>query len=173
MAIKLLIVDVDGTLSDGMLYYGNNGIEIKAFNVKDGAIIKPLHQLGINVVFLTGRTSEAVRRRAHDLNAVAMQGVEDKSSAFYNLLKEYNVKPEQCAYIGDDLNDYSAMKLCGFKACPADAVEEIRYICDYISPSNGGYGAVRDVCEHILVHEGRYNEFKSYYRVKSTIEREE
>jgi len=165
MSIKLIIIDVDGTLTDGTVLYGDSNLEIKAFSIKDGAIIKPLSSLGVKVLFLTGRTSEAVSRRADDLGVFAIQGVDNKERCLNNLFTEYNVKPEQCAYIGDDLNDYIAMKLCGFRACPADAAESIRDICDYISPFTGGKGAVRDICEHILIKEGKYNEFLAVYGV--------
>ena len=161
--IKTLILDVDGTLTDGTLYYGGDNIELKAFNTRDGAILKPLRLLGIDVVFLTGRESEAVKRRASDLGVVAVQGVDDKLAALRELLERHGISPDQCAYIGDDLNDYAAMSICGFKACPADAVSEIRGICDYVSPYNGGHGAVRDVCEHILKREGKYAEFLGLY----------
>lgn len=163
MTIKLLIVDVDGTLTDGTIYYGDDNVEIKGFNIKDGAAIKPLRQLGIHVVFLTGRTSKAVMRRADDLNAIAIQGVGDKQSVLNELFREYNIEPARCAYIGDDLNDFCAMKMCGFKACPADATNEIREICDYISPYKGGHGAVRDICEYFLKHDGKYEEFVNIY----------
>ena len=165
MDIKILILDVDGTLTDGSVYYGDNHVEIKKFGIKDGAVLKPLPKLGIQTVFLTGRDSEASKRRAADLNAVAMQGIEDKKTVLSELLSERNIKYEQCAYIGDDLNDYAAMKMCGFKACPADAVAEIREICDYVSPYSGGHGAVRDICEHILKQEDKYDDFLSVYGV--------
>jgi 3-deoxy-D-manno-octulosonate 8-phosphate phosphatase (KDO 8-P phosphatase) len=165
MAIKLLIIDVDGTMTDGMILYGDNNLEIKAFSTRDGAVLKPLCKLGIDVVFMTGRASEATSRRAADLNVSTVQGVEDKSSALNEMLVEYSLLPEQCAYIGDDLNDFAAMKLCGFKACPADAVAEIRGICDYISPYKGGYGAVRDICEKLLIQEQKHDDFLNYYGV--------
>jgi len=81
------------------------------------------------------------------------------------LFSERKIEPVQCAYIGDDLNDYAAMKLCGFKACPADAVVEIRKLCDYVSPYSGGHGAVRDICEHILRREGIYGKLLEYYGI--------
>jgi 3-deoxy-D-manno-octulosonate 8-phosphate phosphatase (KDO 8-P phosphatase) len=158
MSIKLLIVDVDGTLTDGTFYYGDGNLELKAFNTKDGAILKMLPQLGIDVVMLTGRESEAVTRRAAELGVMAIQKNLDKVSKSRELLDERDVEHEQVAYIGDDLNDYAAMKLCGFRACPADAVEQIT-ICDYVSLYNGGHGAVRDVCEEILRRDGKYDEF--------------
>ena len=163
MEIKLLVIDVDGTLTDGKIYYGNNDVEIKAFNAKDGALLKPLPFFGIRTVFLTGRKSEAVLRRATDLNAMAIQGIENKFDELRKLMKEYCIEPVQCAYIGDDLNDYSAMKICGFKACPADAAIEIKSICDYVSEFNGGHGAVRDICTFILQRDGKYDKVLDFY----------
>jgi len=165
MEIKLLIVDVDGTLTDGKVYYGDNNLEVKAFNIRDGAALKPLKQIGINVVFLTGRTSEAVEHRAIDLNAIAIQGADDKVTALHGLLDDFDIRPEQCAYIGDDLIDYTAMKLCGFKACPANAVTEIKDICNYVSSYTGGNGAVRDICEYVLRKMGKYSELLKHYGV--------
>jgi len=164
--IKLLVCDVDGTLTDGAIVYGNNDTENKTFSVKDGLILKALFRFGIELVFLTGRKSEAVNRRAADLDAVAIQGVDDKATALKILFSERNIESGQCAYIGDDLNDYTAMKLCGFKACPADAVTEIRELCDYVSPYNAGHGAVRDICEYMLRREGKYDDFLAFYGVQ-------
>ena len=160
--ISLIVADVDGTLTDGSIILGEND-EFKAFSAKDGGIIKMLGRLGLEVVFLTARDSAAVSRRARELSASAVQGIDDKLSALRRLLDERNVSPEHCAYIGDDLNDYAAMGICGFTACPADAVAEIREACDYVSPCNGGHGAVRDICEHILRQCGKYGEFLDLY----------
>ena len=162
MDITLIILDVDGTLTDGSIILGSN-IEIKAFNAKDGGMLKALPSLGIDAVFLTARECEAVSRRARELGATAVQGIAEKLSALRKLLEERGVKPENCAYIGDDLNDYAAMAICGFKACPADAAEEIRELCDYVSEYDGGRGAVRDICEHILKQSGRYDGFLDFY----------
>ncbi len=164
--IQLLICDVDGTLTDSSIYYGDGNIELKVFNAKDGAALKPLPRFGIEVIFLTGRESEAVKRRAADLNATAIQGIADKATALTALLAERGIAPEQCAYIGDDINDYTAMRLCGFKACPADAAAEIKSICGYVSPYNGGRGAVRDICERLLKHEGKYTSLLACYGIE-------
>jgi len=166
MRISILVIDVDGTLTDSNVCYGDNNIELKTFSTKDGAVLKPLSQLGIALIFLTGRKSQAVKRRAADLGAVTIQDVNDKASTLKALFSERNIEPEQCAYIGDDLNDYAAMKLCGFKACPVDAVVEIRELCDYVSPYSGGHGAVRDICEHILRQEGIYGKLLEYYGIE-------
>ena len=158
-----MICDVDGTLTDGFVYYGDGNLEIKAFSIKDGLVLKPLGLLGIEVVFLTGRESEAVNRRATEFGVAVIQGIRDKAAIVSNLLTERKIEPGQCAYIGDDINDYAAMNLCGFKACPADAAVEIRDICDYVSSYNGGHGAVRDICEHILKQDEKYGALLAYY----------
>lgn len=163
MIPKLLIIDVDGTLTDATVYYGDNNLELKAFNTRDGAVLKPLSALGIEVIFLTGRQSEAVSRRASDLRAVAIQGVDDKASALAEICAARNIAPQQIAYIGDDINDYAAMKLCGFKACPADAADEIKSIADYVSTFCGGHGAVRDIVEKMLKNMNKWSELLSHY----------
>ena len=155
MKTKLLILDVDGTLTDGSITYGDV-VELKTFNAKDGLILKALPKLGIEVIFLTGRKSEAVARRAAELGAEAVQCVDDKLTVLKSILTGRGIAPEQCAYIGDDLNDYAAMSICGFKACPNDAVAEIRGICDYVSQKKGGHGAVREICEVMLKRDNVY-----------------
>jgi 3-deoxy-D-manno-octulosonate 8-phosphate phosphatase (KDO 8-P phosphatase) len=154
----LLVVDVDGTLTDATVFYGDGNIEIKAFNTRDGLGLLFIRSLGIDVVFLTGRESEAVIRRAADLGATAVQNIADKTVALRELLTERGVTCEQTAYIGDDLNDYAAMALCGYKACPSDAATEIKAIADYVSPLPGGHGAVRDIVEKLLKDNGRWDE---------------
>ena len=156
--LSMLVLDVDGTLTSGAITYSSND-ESKTFNVKDGLILRSLPRLGIRIVFLTGRYSEAVERRASELYATVIQGVEDKKVALLETLSRHDNSSETVAYIGDDLNDYCAMKLCGFKAAPSDAVSEIKAICDYVSPFPGGHGAVRDICEHLLREVGKYDEF--------------
>ena len=164
--IKMLVLDVDGTLTDASIYYGDNNLEIKAFNAKDGMTILAFIRLGVDVIFLTGRRSEAVERRAKALGATAIQGCMDKLPRLRELLLGHGIKPEECAYIGDDINDYAAMKICGFKGCPADAAIEIRGICDYVSSVKGGHGAVRDICEYILKQNGKYVDFLKFWGVE-------
>jgi 3-deoxy-D-manno-octulosonate 8-phosphate phosphatase (KDO 8-P phosphatase) len=103
--VKLLILDVDGTLTDGSISYSSGGTEIKAFSVKDGAVLKRLPNIGIDVIFLTGRESEAVTRRAAELNAIAIQGITDKEAKLRETLTIRGITAERTAYIGDDLND--------------------------------------------------------------------
>jgi 3-deoxy-D-manno-octulosonate 8-phosphate phosphatase (KDO 8-P phosphatase) len=158
--ITLIVLDVDGTLTDGSITYDNEGIETKAFSVKDGFIIKCLPKLDISVIFLTGRVSKIVENRGNELDVRdILQGIEDKKTSLLTYATQHNIELINIAYIGDDLNDFAAMNLCGFKACPADAVVEIRAICDYISPYSGGYGAVRDICEYILKQNEMYGKY--------------
>ena len=167
----MLVLDVDGTLTDGAITLVSNNLELKSFSVKDGLILDRFSKLCINVLFLTGRSSEAVQRRAAELNCDLLENISNKMEALREYLTKNRISLESTAYIGDDLNDYSAMKLCGFKSCPSDAAQEIREICDYISPHNGGHGAVRDICEHILKQEGKYNEFLAFYGVSQIPDR--
>ena len=164
MQTDILILDVDGTLTQGGVAYGTDD-EIKEFNIKDGLIISVMAKLGISVVFLTGRRSAAVERRAMELGAEAIQGVYDKLPALQSIFAKRSILPENAAYIGDDLNDYAAMKICGFRACPADAAKEIKDICCYVSMYKGGQGAVRDIGEHLLKTHGYYDKLLELYGV--------
>ncbi|MDR1203492.1 MAG: HAD hydrolase family protein [Tannerellaceae bacterium] len=165
MNLHLLIVDVDGTLTDATVFYGDGNIEIKAFNTRDGLGLLFIRSIGVSVVLLTGRESEAVARRAIDLGVTVVQNIADKAVALRRLLAEHDVTREQTAYIGDDLNDYAAMSLCGYKACPADASTAIKAIADYVSPLLGGHGAVRDIVEKLLIDNGRWDELLAAYGV--------
>lgn len=149
MKIKVLVLDVDGTLTDGKIYIGADGECMKAFNVKDGygiGVILPAH--GIKTVIMTGRKSQIVLNRAKELGIpYVLQGVKDKVEAIQQLAADVESEFAEIAYIGDDLNDLEAMKLCGVRGCPADAAREIKEISHYISGKNGGDGAVRDFIE--------------------------
>ena len=149
--IKLVILDVDGTLTDGGIYYDSHGGEMKRFDVKDGLGIKVAIAAGLEIAVITGRESPMVQRRVKELGIQHLiQGVQKKAPAMLQLLKETGLTVEEIAYIGDDLNDLPAMELVGFRACPADAAEEIREICHYVADAKGGHGAVRECLEHIL-----------------------
>ena len=151
MNIKMLFIDVDGTLTDGKLYYGINGDEYKAFNVKDGLGIKKISSYGVKIVIITGRHSEALLKRIEELEVFDFyQSVKNKETLLKSLIKKYNIEFKHTAYIGDDENDYFAMKQCGFKACPKDAIKKIINISDYVSDKKGGDGAVREIIEYIL-----------------------
>lgn len=157
--MKLIVIDVDGTLTDGSIYYTENKIEIKKFNVKDAAGILAAQAVGIPCMILTGRESYAVKRRAEDLKIQYVeQGVKDKLSYLDKFINEKGIGYSDVLYIGDDLNDLSAIRKCGYTACPFDATEEIKDEVDYISINKGGYGAVRDSIFHFLKIIGKYDE---------------
>ena len=128
--MKLLVMDVDGTLTDGKIYIGSKGEEFKSFNVKDGyAINEMLHKNGIKTAIITGRESEIVNIRARELSIDCVyQNVSDKVETLKQIVELYGISIEEVAYIGDDLNDFEAMKKCGITGCPADAVDEIKNI---------------------------------------------
>lgn len=155
--IRLLVLDVDGTLTDGGLYLDSTGGETKKFSVKDGAGLALARAAGIKVMILTGRESEPVRRRAEELHLDwCVQNCKDKAAYLAAFMKEEGYARQQVAYAGDDWNDLAAMELAGFVACPADAEEMVRRRADYVSPRKGGEGAVRDAVVHILRHQGRF-----------------
>ena len=156
--IKYLIVDVDGTLTDGGIYYDNVGNEVKKFCTKDGSGMVMARTAGITTVVITGRESAATTRRMKELGVETFfQKVNDKVTWLNAWMHENNVKKSEIGYIGDDLNDLAPMKLCGFVACPADAVEDVKEIANYISTVNGGHGVVRDVIRKLLVDEGLWS----------------
>lgn len=146
MKIKLLVMDVDGTLTDGKIHMGADGELFKSFHAKDGlGIVHILPKLGITPMIITGRTSGLLEKRVKELHISHLhQGISHKELLLPRLCDDLSVKLSEVAYIGDDLNDLPVMKLVGIKACPFDAVEEIKNICDFISTKNGGEGAVRD-----------------------------
>ena len=149
-SIKLFVMDVDGTLTDGKIYMGENGEVMKAFNVKDGyAIAHMLPEMEIIPVIITGRKSKIVENRAKELGITELyQGVGDKLTQLKMVAEKYNAAPEQIAYIGDDLNDLACIEYCGLTACPADAVEEVKQKVTYVCNKNGGEGAVREfICK--------------------------
>lgn len=147
--IKLLVMDVDGTLTDGRIYIGAQGEVMKAFDVKDGyAIAHLLPHLGIEPVILTGRTSRIVEQRAAELGIRRLyQGVSEKAARLADIAAASGVSLQEIACIGDDLNDLPCMRLCGVAACPADAVEAVQSQADYVCRAPGGRGAVREFIE--------------------------
>lgn len=155
--VRLLALDVDGVLTDGLLYYGNHGEELKAFNIKDGLGIKLLKQAGVNVAIITGRQSEIVARRARELGIDdVVQGREDKRQALLELCQSHDLRLEDCAYMGDDLPDLSAIVAAGVGMTVANAAAAVREAADWQSTCNGGCGAVREACEFILAARGEW-----------------
>jgi len=157
-AIRLLALDVDGVLTDGRIYYGNQGEELKAFNIKDGLGIKLLQGAGIEVAIITGRQSEIVARRARELGITSViQGREDKRQALQELCRDKGLTLEQCAYMGDDLPDLAAVIACGLGLTVADGSARVRDAADWQSKLPGGGGAVREACELILDARGEWS----------------
>lgn len=159
MDIKLWVIDVDGTMTDGGLYYDENGNETKKFCTRDAAGFFAVHQLGMEVMILTGRECKATTRRMTEMRVKYLnQNVKDKRQFLEDFMKEKNLTKDMVAYIGDDLNDLPPMKLCGFIGCPADSCLEVKAVANYVSPIKGGYGAVRDVIEHLLRKNNLWDE---------------
>jgi len=162
--VKLMILDVDGVLTDGRIVMDDAGLESKAFDVKDGQGLKMLMRFGIDVVLLTGRRSRVVDYRAADLGiAEVHQGVWNKAEAFAEILKRRDVIPEEVACVGDDVVDIPLLKRAGFSVAVADAVPEVRRIVDYVTQQGGGRGAVREVCELMLKVQNRWTEVSARY----------
>lgn len=155
MQTKLLVLDVDGTLTDGGLYLDSTGNETKKFSVKDGAGLVIARAAGIQVMILTGRESVPVKRRAEELHLeYCVQNCKNKSAYLSDFMAQNGFTSEQLAYVGDDWNDLAAMKLCGFVACPADAAPEVKAVANYVCPQKGGEGAVRGAVEKLLKDAG-------------------
>lgn len=157
MEIKYLIVDVDGTLTDGSIYYDDFGNELKKFNTKDAAGFFCAKEAGLKTIVFTGRECKATRRRMEEMKVdYLFQNVKNKAFALKQFIEQQEIDPEEIAYVGDDLNDYSAMRMVGFRACPFDAAQEIKDISDYVSGTIGGQGVLRDVVRKILTDKGIY-----------------
>ena len=149
--VKLVVLDVDGTMTDGGVYIDNNQVETKKFNIKDGAGILLAQSVGIEFMILTGRSSKCVEQRAKELNIKhVVQGVHCKVDYLKEFVSKRNLSSENIAYIGDDLNDLPAMYYVGISACPIDAADEVKDYCDFILPQEGGNGVVRAFVEMLL-----------------------
>ena len=153
--IELIVLDVDGTLTDGKIIYTSAGDELKNFDVKDGlAIASWTKKLNKKVAIITGRKSKLVENRAKELGITHLyQGVDNKDEILQNILYEENLTWEQTAGIGDDLNDFKMLNKVGISFAVADAVNEIKSLCDIVCIKKGGYGAVREMIEYILAND--------------------
>lgn len=153
--IRLVVMDVDGTLTDGRITYTADGLELKSFHARDGAGIKLLPSVGIRPAIMSGRVSAATDRRAAELGIeIVLQGIGDKAARLAALCAELGLDPSQSAFFGDDLGDIPPMRLAGWSAAPADAAAEVRAAAAHVSPLPGGRGAVRDAIEVLLRREG-------------------
>ncbi len=157
--IKLLILDIDGVLTDGNIYFGPNGEEIKVFNTHDGQGIRIALHVGLNVTWLSGRKCSAIEKRAADLGIKKIYlGIRDKLRFFQNVLDDFCVEYSQVAYVGDDLPDLPLLKLVGLAMSPSDAVPEVREFVHYVASKPGGKGSVREIIELILKAQGKWSE---------------
>lgn len=155
--IRLLILDVDGILTDGSIQIDDRGVETKRFHVRDGLAIKAAMGQGIEVAVLTARSSRAVTLRLREIGVnLYIQGARDKLAGLEHLVELTGIDLREAAYMGDDLQDLPAMLRCGYKMTVADAATEVRGVADYITHKQGGQGAVREAIEHILHAQGKW-----------------
>lgn len=149
--IKMIITDCDGCLTDGGMYYSENGDELKRFNTKDGMALVRAHEKGIITGIITGEDRELNRRRANKLHMDFIEsGIKDKLATIHEVCNRYKVPIENVLYIGDDINDIAPMQAAGLSACPQNAVAEVKAVADYISEVRGGDGAVRDIIDTFI-----------------------
>lgn len=153
--LKYLVLDVDGTLTDSGVYYDDNGNELKKFSTKDGTGFNLAHDAGFKIFVITGRECPATLKRMAELKTEYIyQNVQKKAEFLKKLMCDMNIEAKEVAYIGDDLNDIPAMRICGYVGCPQDAAKEVKELADYVSPVYAGHGAMRDVVENILTLRG-------------------
>jgi 3-deoxy-D-manno-octulosonate 8-phosphate phosphatase (KDO 8-P phosphatase) len=165
--IEMLVVDVDGVLTDGGIIHGSGGAELKQFHVRDGAGLKVWHQAGKRSALITGRTSPVVDVRAAELGiAFVVQGAADKLAAYRGLLERTGLPPAAVCYLGDDLPDLPPVYRCGLAAAVADACAEVRAVAHYVTRAAGGRGAVREVIELILRCQGAWQRVVDELRKK-------
>jgi 3-deoxy-D-manno-octulosonate 8-phosphate phosphatase (KDO 8-P phosphatase) len=152
LKIKLLILDIDGVLTDGKIYISDDGIETKSFNIQDGLGLVLLLNNKINVAVISGRKSKAAKIRLRELGIKRVYfGIDDKTKILHKLKKELHIKNENIACIGDDIPDFALMQQVGFSIAVANAVKKIRNIADYTTKAKGGDGAIREACEMLLL----------------------
>jgi 3-deoxy-D-manno-octulosonate 8-phosphate phosphatase (KDO 8-P phosphatase) len=162
--IKLLVLDVDGVLTDGAIVIDADGRESKSFNSVDGHGIRMWRRAGLKVAFISGRAADAVSRRARDLEIEhVFQGCHDKLPVLEELLEKEKLAPQQVAVVGDDLPDLPMMRYAGFAATVPGAVDEVRQNADYVTARPGGSGAVREVIEYILKATGKWQQLMKRY----------
>lgn len=155
--IKYLVIDVDGTMTDAGIYYDEQGNELKKFCTKDAAGFFAAKHAGIKIMVLTGRECYATTRRMKEMKVdYLVQNCKNKVNYLIQFMQEHQISKEEIGYLGDDLNDLPPVRLCGFVGCPADACRELKECANYVSDVKGGYGAVRDIIEHMLRERGEW-----------------
>jgi 3-deoxy-D-manno-octulosonate 8-phosphate phosphatase (KDO 8-P phosphatase) len=163
-AIDLLVLDVDGVMTDGGIHVNDDGVETKVFNVRDGAGIAYWMRLGKRVAIISGRSCQAVDRRAAELGIHRVfQGRLDKRPALEELLRLEGLSADQACVVGDDLADIPALKFAGVAVAVCDAVNEVKAVAHHITSQPGGHGAVREVIEWLLQAQGRWAEIVQHY----------
>jgi 3-deoxy-D-manno-octulosonate 8-phosphate phosphatase (KDO 8-P phosphatase) len=162
--IKLLICDVDGVMTDGSLFFDDNGEEYKAFNSLDGHGLKMLQDNGVKVAIITGRTSNVVLHRMKNLSITTIyQGQSDKLVGYHQIIEEFNITPEEIAYMGDDVVDLPVMIRVGLAIAVNNAHELVKQKADLITQKSGGHGAVREACEFIMKSQNKYESQMAKY----------
>ena len=162
--IKLLVLDVDGVLTDGTITINADGSESKSFNSLDGHGMRMWQRAGLKIALLSGRTSEPTQHRAGQLKIeYVFQDCHDKLPVLKKLLEQLSLEPQQVAFIGDDVPDLPVLRYAGFAAAVANAVDEVKECADYVTNLPGGFGAVREVIEYILKKSGKWQELMERY----------
>lgn len=162
--VKLLLLDVDGVLTDGRIVIDNNGVESKAFDVRDGHGLKMLQRAGVRIGIITGRSSRVVERRAAELGIeILHQGAKDKLEPYRRVLAELELADNEVAYVGDDVVDLPILRRVGFAATVADACEHVKPFVHYVCQKAGGRGAVREICELLLKESGAWSAVTDRY----------
>lgn len=162
--VRMLMLDVDGVLTDGRIVMNDRGEELKFFDVRDGHGIKMLIRYGIDVVFVTGREAPVVEHRARDLGVMEVhQKIWNKLELLEEILKNRGLSSDQVAFIGDDIVDIPVLKRVGFAVAVRDAQEEVKNVVHYVTKRKGGRGAVREICEMILKVQGYWSDLASRY----------
>ncbi|MCE9569743.1 MAG: phenylphosphate carboxylase subunit delta [Rhodocyclales bacterium] len=160
--IKLVILDVDGVMTDGRIVIDDNGVESRNFDIKDGMGVVVMMMSGVEVAIITSKKSGAVRHRAEELKIKRFhEGIKKKTEPYEEMLKEMNITDAQVAYVGDDLVDLSMMKRVGLPIAVGDAVEDVKQHAAYVTKARGGYGAVREVAEMILKAQDKWDKILS------------
>jgi 3-deoxy-D-manno-octulosonate 8-phosphate phosphatase (KDO 8-P phosphatase) len=165
--IELLILDVDGVLTDGSICIDDHGVETKRFHVRDGTGMRLWMKLGLQIAIITGRRGMALRHRCNELGVThLLQSSSNKLKDFSNLLNDLGMAASQAAVVGDDLPDLPVMKMCGYPIAVADAAVDVRDAAMHVTMRPGGHGAVREAIEHLLQQQGRWDEAKSMFEAK-------
>ena len=169
--IKLIIFDVDGTLTDGCIYMGPEGEAMKAFSARDGMGIAMAHKGDIKSAIITGRSSRIMTRRANELKLDALyQGCVDKRGAYEELKLKFSLKDDEIAYVGDDINDIPLIQQAGLGCCVGDAVAEVKDLAIVVAECPGGKGAVREILEFILKEQGKWDSLVGTFTGKKAVD---